>query len=65
MSMFATGFCSIEQAYIPELGLSNKAQEYMSRQEQTEQQARSVARIKWTAEPLESQLSDLTLWPGA
>jgi elongator complex protein 2 len=63
--MFVICFCSIEQAYIPELGLSNKAQEYMSRQEQTEQQARSVARINWTAEPLESQLSDLTLWPGA
>lgn len=55
----------IEQAYIPELGLSNKAQECMSRQEQTEQEARCVARISWAAAPLESQLADLTLWPGA
>lgn len=54
----------IEQAYIPELGLSNKAQEHMSKQEQTDQEARSVARINWASEPLESQLSDLTLWPG-
>jgi hypothetical protein len=36
----------------------------MSKQEQTEQEARSVARINWSAEPLESQLADLTLWPG-
>jgi hypothetical protein len=36
----------------------------MSQQEQSEQEARSVARINWNAEPLESQLADLTLWPG-
>lgn len=29
----------------------------------TEQEARSVSRISWTAPPLESQLADFTLWP--
>ena len=36
----------------------------MSHQEETEQQARSVAGINWATPPLESQLADLTLWPG-
>ena len=35
--LYYFSFSRIEQAYIPELGLSNKAQEFMSKQEQTEQ----------------------------
>ena len=36
----------------------------MSHQEETEQQARSVAGINWATPPLESQLADVNLWPG-
>lgn len=37
ISFTFSAYFRIEQAYIPELGLSNKAQEFMSKQEQTEQ----------------------------
>lgn len=52
----------MEQAYIPELGLSNKGKDLMSNQEIKEQEARGVAAIDWQYPPLESQLADHTLW---
>lgn len=53
-----------EQAYIPELGLSNKGRDLMSSQEVKEQEARGVAAVDWRQPPLESQLADHTLWLG-
>eukprot|EP01034_Spumella_vulgaris_P028955 gene28953-35916_t len=53
----------VVQAYIPELGLSNKAMETMSSQEKREQEARCVSSIDWRFHPLEGQLADHTLWP--
>ena len=53
----------IVKAYIPELGLSNKAADLMSKQEQEEQQSRGVVAIDWNSAPLEGQLADHTLWP--
>ena len=53
----------VDRAYIPELGLSNKAADLMSSQEQAEQAARNVSNLSWVAPPLEGQLSDHTLWP--
>lgn len=52
----------VEQAYIPELGLSNKGKESMSHQEIKDQVARGVATLNWRSPPLESQLADHTLW---
>lgn len=54
----------MEQAYIPELGLSNKALDARTEQEAQEQEARGVSHLDWSRPPLESQLADLTLWPG-
>jgi elongator complex protein 2 len=53
----------VDRAYIPELGLSNKAADLMSSQEQAELAARNVSTLSWTTPPLEGQLSDHTLWP--
>jgi elongator complex protein 2 len=53
----------ILKAFIPELGLSNKAADLMSSQEISEQTARNVASLDWTQAPLESQLADHTIWP--
>jgi elongator complex protein 2 len=54
----------VEQAYIPELGLSNKGKDTMTVQERKEQEARGVEAISWSQPPLESQLADNTLWFG-
>lgn len=54
----------VHQAYIPELGLSNKACDGMTKAEMKEQQLRGVSSLDWRDCPLESQLSDYTLWPG-
>ena len=55
----------VYKAFIPELGLSNKAAELMSKQEQIELAARGVTDIDWKKQPpLEGQLSDHTIWPG-
>jgi elongator complex protein 2 len=53
----------VRRAYIPELGLSNRAAEMMSMQEKTEQDARNVQGLDWTHAPLEGQLADYTVWP--
>eukprot|EP01031_Cornospumella_fuschlensis_P031083 gene31083-37566_t len=53
---------SIQQAYIPELGLSNKGREHATQQEVKDQMARGVSDIDWSMLPLESQLADYTLW---
>lgn len=55
----------VQRAYIPELGLSNKACDGMTKAEMKEQQSRGVSSVDWRECPLESQLSDYTLWPGA
>ena len=52
------------RAYIPELGLSNRAAETMSSQEKYEQDARNVQGLDWSHAPLEGQLADYTVWPG-
>ena len=54
----------VTRAYIPELGLSNRASETMSTQEKTDQDARNVQTLNWTYTPLEGQLADYTVWPG-
>ena len=54
----------VTRAYIPELGLSNRASETMSNQEKTDQDARNVQTLNWTYTPLEGQLADYTVWPG-
>ena len=54
----------VQRAYIPELGLSNKACDGMTKAEMKEQQSRGVSSVDWRDCPLESQLSDYTLWPG-
>ena len=46
----------VDRAYIPELGLSNKAAELMSAQEQAEKSARNVDDLAWQTSPLEGQL---------
>jgi len=61
-SSISTG--RVQQAYIPELGLSNKACNSMTKDEIKEQQLRGVSSLDWSDCPLESQLSDYTLWPG-
>jgi elongator complex protein 2 len=53
----------IQQAYLPELGLSNKAVEYMSPQDIKEQAARGVLPLDYSSAPLEGQLADHTIWP--
>ncbi|RYY72442.1 WD40 repeat domain-containing protein, partial [archaeon] len=53
---------SIHQAYIPELGLSNKGRELATQQEVKDLLARGVSDIDWGVLPLESQLADFTLW---
>lgn len=52
------------KAYIPELGLSNKAAEFMSKEELKEQAARGVVALDYSSAPLEGQLADHTIWPG-
>lgn len=52
------------RAYIPELGLSNKAAESMSALEKSEMEARNVQTLDWSFAPLEGQLADYTVWPG-
>ena len=54
----------VRRAYIPELGLSNRAAETMSSQEKYEQDARNVQGLDWSRAPLEGQLADYTVWPG-
>ena len=54
----------VTRAYIPELGLSNRASETMSNQEKSDQDARNVQTLNWTYTPLEGQLADYTVWPG-
>jgi hypothetical protein len=54
----------VQRAYIPELGLSNKACDSMTKAEMKEQLQRGVSSLDWKDCPLESQLSDYTLWPG-
>jgi hypothetical protein len=54
----------IEQAYIPELGLSNKALTTMTTNEKKEQESRRVLNMQLNLPPLESQLTDFTIWPG-
>eukprot|EP01038_Epipyxis_sp_PR26KG_P004240 gene4240-6019_t len=54
---------AVSRAYIPELGLSNKAIESMSVSEMKEQESRQVVSLDWTKAPLESQLADYTIWP--
>ena len=52
-------------AYIPELGLSNKAAIHMTNQEQADLQARGTGELNWSQgiPPLEGQLADRTVWP--
>jgi WD40 repeat protein len=65
------GGSRIHSAYIPELGLSNKAADLMTPAEQEERKARRIAeltgggdlRIRTRARPLEGQLADETIWP--
>jgi elongator complex protein 2 len=56
---------NVDRAYIPELGLSNKASELMSGAEKAEYESRGVHAISWTngLAPLEGQLADYTVWP--
>lgn len=54
----------VRRAYIPELGLSNRAAETMSSLEKSEQDARNVQSLDWSYAPLEGQLADYTVWPG-
>ena len=54
----------VRRAYIPELGLSNRASETMSNLEKSEQDARNVQTLDWSYAPLEGQLADYTVWPG-
>lgn len=51
------------RAFIPELGLSNKAYDLITKQEREELDARNVTTLDWSTIPLESQLSDYTIWP--
>jgi len=54
----------IHRAFIPELGLSNKAADMMSEDEIKEQASRGVDSSLWlSGPPLEGQLSDFTIWP--
>ena len=53
----------VYKAYIPELSLSNRAAETMSQSELQELQARNVMSLNWRDLPLESQLTDYTVWP--
>lgn len=53
----------VQRAYIPELGLSNKSADLMSKQEKLEQETRNVAGLDWSQPPLEGQLADHTIWP--
>jgi elongator complex protein 2 len=53
----------IQRAFIPALGLSNKAADLMNSSELEEQEARHVQDMDWTTPPLEGQLADHTLWP--
>lgn len=53
----------VEKAFIPELGLSNKAIDTMTSEEKKDQEARAVENISWEVPPLEGQLADHTLWP--
>jgi elongator complex protein 2 len=53
----------ISKAYIPELGLSNKAAQLMSNEEKKELEIRGVNGVDWTYAPLEGQLADHTIWP--
>ncbi len=50
------------RAYIPELKLSTKPVSQISEEEQREMLARGVHALDWAQPPLESQLSDLTVW---
>ena len=47
----------VDRAYIPELGLSNKAADLMSSQEQAEYAARNVLNLSWASPPLEGQVN--------
>lgn len=62
--MGSSSTCRVQRAYIPELGLSNKACDAMTKAEMKEQLLRGVSSLDWRDCPLESQLSDYTLWPG-
>ena len=43
---------SVYQAYIPELGLTNKAVEHMSQTEKTEAETRNISKIGLWSKPL-------------
>ena len=51
----------VDRAYIPELGLSNKAADLMSSQEQAEYAARNVLNLSWASPPLEGQVKSFSL----
>ena len=55
----------IRNAYIPELGLTNRAANLMNGTEKAEQLSRGTCDVSWIsgAPPLEGQLADLTVWP--
>jgi len=53
----------VHRAYIPELGLSNRAAESMTKEEQADHAARNVQGLTWAAPPLEGQIADYTVWP--
>lgn len=57
------GSARIQRAFIPALGLSNKAASLMNSSEMEEQESRGVDLMDWQEPPLEGQLSDHTLWP--
>jgi len=55
----------IKNAYIPELGLTNRAAHMMSGAEKAEQLSRGTCDMSWASglPPLEGQLADMTVWP--
>jgi len=55
----------IRNAYIPELGLTNRAANLMNGAEKAEQLSRGTCDVSWISgvPPLEGQLADLTVWP--
>lgn len=72
MSLSASGrerdYCCrgqrLYRAYIPELGLTNKATDLMNKAEQEERSMRHVEEGGKQCRLLEGQLADQTVWPG-
>lgn len=54
---------TVYQAAIPELSLSNKAVSLLNKQELEELALRNVYKLNWSIPPVDSQLSDYTVWP--